>query len=66
MEQCNVCGGNVINGTGVFITGLIKGAGVFACQQCKDAGESAKAVNKAQQELDRQRDISKSIMHTWE
>lgn len=46
MDQCNVCGNNISPGAGVYISGLIKGADVFACTDCKTAGEKAELVRK--------------------
>lgn len=41
MENCNVCNAVIPSGTGVFISGLIKGADVYGCQECKLSVEKA-------------------------
>ncbi len=44
MEQCNVCNSSIPVNSGSFIPGLIKGVGVYGCDDCKDASEKAKLI----------------------
>lgn len=46
MENCNVCGNVVVSGSGVFISGILKNADVFGCQDCKTANDNSKLVDK--------------------
>ena len=46
MEKCNVCGNVVVSGSGVFISGILKNADVFGCQDCKTANDNSKLVDK--------------------
>ena len=46
MENCNVCGDVVVSGSGVFISGILKNADVFGCQDCKTANDNSKLVDK--------------------
>lgn len=46
MEKCNVCDCVIVGGSGVFISGILKNADVFGCQDCKTANDNSKLVDK--------------------